>query len=100
MGWSVMLGSILVLWGVSLVVLYRTLHDEERKLALIKKQGRVDTYSPTALAELRSYIEDHQNDQYTDEARRWYNDCVEALREIDEPFYDWQVEEIENLGKL
>jgi hypothetical protein len=96
-GWIVMLGSIAVLWGVGLVVLYRTLHDEERKLELLREQGRIDTYSPRALADLRAWIEANPNDEYVDEAKRRHDDCVEALRTVDEPFYDWSDEEIEQL---
>ncbi|KAA9399877.1 hypothetical protein Har1130_01990 [Haloarcula sp. CBA1130] len=29
-----------------------------------------------------------------------YNDCIDTLREIDEPFYDWSEQQIEELGRL
>lgn len=98
--WVVMLGSIALLWVPSSWALYRTLRDEDRKLALLNDQGEIDTYSPQALAELRNWIQSHPNDEYAPEARERYNECIETLREIDEPFYDWSDEEIEDLEKV
>lgn len=95
--WSVMIGSIVALWGVSTAVLYRTLRLEDRKLSLIEEQGRIDTYSPSALGELRSWIESNPDHEYVHEAKRRYNECVETLREIDEPFYDWDERQIDDL---
>ncbi len=100
MTWLVMGGSILVLWGVGLAAMYRTLTDEERKLQLINDQGKIDTYSPTALSELRTWIEKNPQDPYVDEAIERHNECVQILREIDEPFYDWSDEEIEDLETI
>lgn len=98
--WLVMLGAIGVLWLPASWALYRTLRDEERKLALFDDQGEIETYSPRGLTELRDWIQSHPDDEYAPEARARYNDCVETLREIDEPFYDWSDAEIEELEKV
>lgn len=98
--WIVMLAVIGVLWGGASVTIWRSMHDEERKLELIVDQGKIDTYSPAAMADLRRWIEANPDDPYTVEARERYNDCVEALQEIDQPFYDWDEEELDSLEKL
>lgn len=98
--WVVMLAIIAILWGGAVVTIRRSMHDEERKLELIKEQGRIDTYSPRAMTELRRWIEANPADPYADEARERYNECVETLWEIDRPFYDWDDEEIAALEKL
>lgn len=98
--WTVMLASIAVLWGTSSVALYKSLHDEDRKLELLQRQDGIDTYSPRGLAELQSWIETNPDDPLRDEAVRRHNDCVESLRNVDEPFYEWTDEEIASLEKL
>lgn len=98
--WVVMFGTIGLLWGVASWALYRSLTDEERKLKLIQEQGKIDTYSPKSLRELGEWIRDNPDDPMVDEARKSYNDCVETLREIDESFYDWSDEEIDDLETL
>ena len=95
--WVVMIASVVVLWGTAVWALVRSLRDEDRKLELLNAQGRIDTYSPRALAELREWIHDHPDDEFAPEARSRYNDCVETLRETDESFYDWSETEIERL---
>lgn len=95
-----MAGSIVVLWGVASWALYRTLTDEEYKLELLDRQGKIDTYSPTALRELREWVQANPDDPMADEARERYNECVETLQSIDETFYDWSEEEIQNLKQL
>lgn len=98
--WVVMLGSIAALWGVGGWAMYRTLHDEERKLELIDRQGKIDTYSPAALAELRTWIEDNPGDPYREEAIARHDDCVAILQETEESFYDWSRGEIEDLEPI
>ncbi|WP_435076835.1 hypothetical protein [Halococcus sp. AFM35] len=98
--WVVMVGSIALLWVPAVWALFRTLRDEDRKLELLDEQGKIDTYSPQALAELREWIRAHSDDEYAPEARDRYDDCVETLRDIDEPFYDWSDGEIEELQKV
>jgi hypothetical protein len=98
--WITMLGAIVVLPGVAVVVLVRSLRTEERKLDLLREQDRIDSYSPRALADLREWIQSHPEDPYAPVARERYNECVEALREIDEPYYDWSDEEIQELETL
>ena len=98
--WVTMVGSIVLLWVPALWALVRTLRDEDRKINLLNQQGKIDTYSPQALAELHEWIRANPDDAYAPEARKRYNNCVETLREIDEPFYDWSDSEIEELRKL
>lgn len=95
--WVVMLGAIGSLWGVGGWSMYRTLSDEERKLKLIERQGTIDTYSPTALAELRTWIEENPDDPYWAEAVRRHDECVEILQENKETFYDWDEAQIADL---
>lgn len=98
--WIVMIVAIVVLWGVGSWALYRTMHDEDRKLELLEKQERLDTYSPTALAELREWIQNNPDDRYRTVAVDRYNECVETLKEVDNTFYDWSESEIEELEEL
>lgn len=98
--WAVMLAIIAVLWGGASVTIRRSMNDEEHKLELIQDQGKIDTYSPRGMADLRRWIEAHPADPYTGEARERYNECVETLREIDRPFYGWDDEDIAALEKL
>jgi len=99
-GWVVLAVMVMVLWGAAVWALYRTLHDEDRKVELLDRQGRIDTYSPESLRELRAWIRENPDDPMVEEARDAYNDCVETLHEVDEPFYDWSEEEIEELEPL
>ncbi|GAA0665614.1 hypothetical protein ACFQDG_04135 [Natronoarchaeum mannanilyticum] len=98
--WVVMLLMMAVLWGGGTAAIWRSMHDEDRKLDLIRDQGKIDTYSPRAMADLREWVQANPADPYADEARERYNECVETLREIDEPFYDWSDDEIEELERL
>ncbi|QFU84766.1 hypothetical protein [Natronorubrum aibiense] len=98
--WVTMFLAILALPGVASVVLIRSLRTEERKLELLREQGSIDSYSPRALQELREWIQAHPNDPYAPEARQRYNECVRTLREVDEPYYDWSVEQIEKLETI
>lgn len=98
--WIMIAVSVLALWGSASFALYRTLADEERKLETIEEHGEIDTYSPQSLADLREWIEHHPNHSKADDAKKAYNDCVETLKEIKEPFYDWSDEEIESLETI
>lgn len=98
--WAVMLLAIVLLWGAASWALYRSLTDEDRKLRLLDEQGRIDTYSPRSMRDLREWIRENPDDPMVGDARDAYNECVETLREIDEPFYDWSEEEIENLERI
>ncbi|MGB9933602.1 hypothetical protein [Haloarcula amylolytica] len=98
--WATMLFAIVVLPGVATVVLVRSLRTEERKLTLIREQGSIDSYSPRALEELREWIHANPNDPYASEARERYNECVQTLRESDEPYYDWSADQIETLETI
>ena len=98
--WIVMLLIMAILWGGGTAAIGLSMRDEDRKLDLIREQDKIDTYSPRAMEDLRQWIEANPADPYAEEARERYNECVETLREIDEPFYDWSNEEIENLERL
>lgn len=98
--WATMIFAIIVLPGVAIAILVRSLQSEERKLELLREQESIDSYSPRALADLREWIETHPNDPYADEARQRYNECVQSLREIDEPYYDWSDEQIADLETI
>jgi len=98
--WAMMLSSIALLWGVGGWAMYRTLTDEDRKLELINRQGTIDTYSPRALQDLRNWIENNPGDPYHEEAIERHDECVEVLRENEEPFYDWSEEEIASLETI
>lgn len=98
--WVTMLIAILVLPGVASVILVRSLRTEDRKLELLREQGSVDSYSPRTLRELREWIQAHPNDPHALDARRQYNECVRALREIDEPYYDWSAKQIKKLEMI
>lgn len=95
--WVTMLLAILALPGVASVVLVRSLRTEGRKLTLLREQGNLDSYSPQALKELREWIQTNPNNPYVADARQRYNECVRTLREIDDPYYDWSDEQIEEL---
>ncbi|ELY96443.1 hypothetical protein [Natrialba taiwanensis] len=95
--WVTMLLAILALPGVASVVLVRSLRTEGRKLTLLREQGNLDSYSPQALRELREWIQTNPNNPYVADARQRYNECVRTLREIDDPYYDWSDEQIEEL---
>ena len=98
--WIVMLLSIAALWGTTAWAMRRSLRLEDRKLKLIERQGEIDSYSPQALAELKRWIEDHPADEYTVEAKRRYNECVDVLQRIEHTFYDWDRAEIQHLHRL
>ncbi|WP_323174417.1 hypothetical protein [Natrialba sp. PRR66] len=95
--WVTMLLAILALPGVASVVLVRSLRTEGRKLTLLREQGNLDSYSPQALKELREWIQANPNNPYVADARQRYNECVRTLREIENPYYDWSDEQIEEL---
>ncbi|WP_198526051.1 hypothetical protein [Haloferax sp. ATB1] len=94
------LSSIVFLWGVGGWAMYRTLVDEDRKVKLIERQGTIDTYSPTALRELRNWIDANPADPYHGEAVYRHDECVEILRENDASFYDWTDAEIESFETI
>ncbi len=98
--WAMMIFSVLVFFGVSIWALVYTLFQEERKLDLLRSEEAIDTHAPTALRELRAWIEAHPDDPDIEEARTTYLDCREALQTSDRHFYDWKEEEIEQLESL
>lgn len=89
--------TLLAFFGVAGWALVRTLRQEGRKVDILRHQDRMDTYSPTALAELREWIENNPDDPLVEDARRAHNECVEVLRRTDRHFYDWSEGEIERL---
>ncbi len=95
--WIGMGVAIIAFWGIASWALVRTMRQEDRKLKLIERVGSIDTYSPRGLADLRAWIEENPDDPYIGDAKEAYNECVETLKEIDETFYHWSEEEIEEL---
>ncbi|WP_424004733.1 hypothetical protein ACOZ4I_08475 [Haloarcula salina] len=100
LAWVTMALSILVLPGVATAILVRSMRSEDRKLELLERQDNIDSYSPRALEELREWIQTNPNDSYAPVARERYNECVRTLRAIDEPYYDWTPEQIEDLETI
>ncbi|PSQ88740.1 MAG: hypothetical protein BRD30_06645 [Bacteroidetes bacterium QH_2_63_10] len=100
--WVTMLFCVVAFFGVSIWVLVYTLRQEEKKLALFKTEGDLDTYSPRALRDLRRWIEAQPDlhDPEGEEAKALYNDCVETLKTTDRHFYEWSASEIERLDPL
>ncbi|SFK65670.1 hypothetical protein SAMN04487950_0425 [Halogranum rubrum] len=98
--WMSMLLAIILLPGVAIVVLVKSMRSEERKLELLQEQGSIDSYSPRALTELREWVQANPNDPYASIARERHNECVRTLKDIDEPYYEWSAEEIEQLEEL
>jgi hypothetical protein len=100
--WATMLFCVVAFFGVTLWILVYTLRQEDRKLALLKTEGDLDTYSPRALRDLRAWIEAHPTPEAPDvqEARAAHNECVETLKTTDRHFYDWTEEDLEPLDTL
>ncbi len=100
--WATMIFCVVAFFGVTLWTLLYTLRQEDKKLALFKTEGDLDTYSPRALRDLRAWIEAHPNPDVPDvrAARAAHNDCVETLKTTDQHFYGWTDEDIEELGTL
>lgn len=92
--------TLAAFWGIASWALIRTLRQEGRKVEILEHQNRMDTYSPTALAELRGWIESNPDDPLVEEAREQYNECIEALEETDRRYYDWSDEQVESLERL
>ncbi len=92
--------AIVMFWGIASWALVRTLRQEDRKVELVGRQKRLDTYSPAALDDLREFIENNPEDPYVEDAREKHNRCVENLREIEEYYYDWTDAEVDSLESL
>ncbi|WP_263788275.1 hypothetical protein [Salinibacter grassmerensis] len=100
--WATMAFCVLAFFGVSILTLIYTLRQEERKMALLKTESDLDTYSPRALNDLGYWIETHPDPTHSDveAARSAYNDCVDTLRSTDRHFYGWSRAEIDRLDTL
>ena len=92
--------AVVMFWGIASWALVRTLRQEERKVSLLERQGGMDTYSPKALEELRTFIEENPEDPYVDDAKQKYNECVDRLKAVEETFYGWNDEQIRSLERL
>ena len=98
--WAMMIFSILVFFGVSIFVLVYTLWQEEEKMQILQSENDIDTHSPRALADLRSWIEAHPDDADVEAARSTYRKCVASLRSTNRHFYNWSEAEIDQLETL
>lgn len=87
--WAMMLFSILAFFGVAICALVYTLRQEERKMDILRTEERLDTYSPVALLELRTWIETHPDDPDQAVALEAYEECVVAVDKNDRHFHDW-----------
>lgn len=92
--------AVVLFFGIGGWALVRTLRQETRKIELLEQQESIETYSPQGLEDLRTFIKGNPQDPYTDEAKRKYNECVQALKENPEQFYDWDQGEIDELEYL
>lgn len=97
--WVTMMFCVVAFFGVTLWTLVYTLRQEEKKLALLKTEEDLDTYSPQGLRDLQAWIEAHPTPEAPDvqSARAAHNDCVEALKTTDHHFYAWTEEDTEHL---
>ena len=100
--WATMAFCVLAFFGVSIWTLVYTLRQEERKMALLKTESDLDTYSPRALDDLKHWIETHPDPTHPDveAARAAYNDCVDTLQSTDRHFYGWSRAEVGRLDPL
>ena len=98
--WAMMIFSILVFFGVSIFVLVYSLLQEEKKMQILRSQEALDTFSPRALADLRAWIEAHQDDPEINEARDAYRECVNALWSTNQHVYGWSEDQIRQLEDL
>ena len=92
--------AVVAFWGTASWALVRTLRQEDRKVRLIESQGGMESYSPRALSELREWIQNNPDDPRVEDARAAYNETVESLRTIEEPYYDWDDAEIDSLERI
>jgi hypothetical protein len=98
--WAMLVFCVLVFFGVSLYVLVYSLLQEETKMQILRSEQTVDTYSPRALRDLRSWIQAHPGDPDADRAREAYRACVEALQTTNRHVYDWTPADIDGLERL
>ena len=98
--WIGMGVAIVMFWGIASWAMIRTLRQEERKVSIVDRQGRMDTYSPAALEDLRAWIRTNPEDPDVEAAREQYNECVDTLKTADHRFYDWSDDEVESLERL
>lgn len=98
--WAVMIFSILIFFGVSIWMLVYSLREEERKMDILTSEEAIDTHSPTALRELRSWIEAHPDDPDLEDAKATYRECADAVQSTNRHFYDWSSDDIAQLEPL
>lgn len=98
--WIGVIIGVVAFFGVALWALVTTLRQEDRKVDIVDRQDRIETFSPRALDDLRAWIEKNPDDPLYDEAVERYNECVETLQEVDETFYDWSESQIQDLEKI
>jgi len=91
--------TVIAFYGVAGWALVRTLRQEGEKVDLLESEGRIDTHSPRALADLGEWIRANPDDEDVERARRQYDDCVDALRASDRHYYAWTDAEIDSLER-
>lgn len=97
--WAMMLFSIVVFFGISTWALVYSILQEERKMKILTEEGALDTYSPRALQDLKTWLDAHPDPDAPDvqEGRHAYDQCVEALQSTSRHVYDWSEADLQRL---
>ncbi|MFP4228952.1 MAG: hypothetical protein ACLFTE_09010 [Salinivenus sp.] len=95
--WAMMLFSVIVFFGISTWAMVYSIAQEERKLRILREEGALDTHSPRALQDLKAWLDSRSPSDEADaqDARRTYEQCVDALQSTDRHFYDWSDADIQ-----
>lgn len=83
----VMLGSMLVLWGVANSALIISMRRQERKLTLIQAQGGFEPFSPKAFRDLQQWCAQHPNHPELAEVEALIQQQEDALKSYPQRFY-------------
>lgn len=96
----IMVGAIVCIWGVAIYSFIASSRSHEKRLRLISEQGGFESYSPSALSDLRYWIENNRGSQNVKEAIDAHNETVRQLKSQKENFYAWENSEIEKLKEI
>ncbi|ODC04564.1 hypothetical protein BFW38_14525 [Terasakiispira papahanaumokuakeensis] len=83
----VMLGSMVVLWGVANSALIVSMRRQERKLALIQSQGGFEPFSPRAFQDLQQWCDQHSDHANIAEVEALLQQQEEAMKAYPQRFY-------------
>lgn len=91
----VMLASIVALWGVATWALLYTLRLEEKKQALIARQGGYECYSPRAFRDLERSIErGRAAGAQMERMRECRQEQLDALQKYGARLYHWRARDL------